>query len=95
MNKKINAILKTIARKADINLQLTTYYARHTWATLATELGFPRDLVGRCLGHTQKSITEVYIKRDFTEIDEANRKVIDFVLQLAPSFSKKLSDKAK
>jgi site-specific recombinase XerD len=81
LTKKVNAHLKRIAEDCGIIEPVSTYYARHSWATIATNIGISFELVGRCLGHTQKSITEVYINRDTAEIDEANRKVIDYVMQ--------------
>ena len=60
---------------------LTTKWARHTWATIATRLGEPFEVVGRSLGHSwvNKIITSVYIDFDKSKIDEANRHVIDAI----------------
>lgn len=61
--------------------QLTTYWARHSWSTLAYELGFSVDIIGQGLGHrdNQHRITMVYIKPDQRKVDEANRAVIDAI----------------
>lgn len=60
--------------------ELTTYYARHTWASLAFELGIPKDTISLALGHsTGVKVTDIYIKYDLQKIDEANRKVIDYI----------------
>lgn len=60
---------------------LSTYWSRHTWATLAYQLDIPIDTIGQALGHSDRShtITFVYIRLDNRKVDEANRKVIDFV----------------
>lgn len=60
---------------------LTTYWARHTWATLAVnELDIPKETVSAALGHRLGSkITSVYIDFDQRKVDEANRRVIDLV----------------
>lgn len=61
---------------------LSTYWARHTWATIAYEIGIPVDIIGQALGHSDKShsVTFIYIKEDQGKVDEANRRVIDYVL---------------
>jgi integrase len=62
---------------------LTTYYARYSWATYAAELDIPRDTISEALGHKYgSSITGVYIKFSRDKIDAANRRVIDYALGL-------------
>ena len=64
-----------------IRAGLTTYYARHTWATLAFKLGVPKDTISLALGHSfDARVTGTYINADLSRVDEANRKVIDYVL---------------
>lgn len=60
---------------------LTSYWSRHSWSTLAYELGISIDIVGQALGHSddEHAITMVYIKKDRRKVDEANRAVIDAV----------------
>ncbi|MBR3454418.1 MAG: site-specific integrase [Bacteroidaceae bacterium] len=60
----------------------TSYYARHSVATIAAELDVPMDTIARMLGHTDPSlkITLVYVDFNQKKVDEANRKVIDHVL---------------
>jgi integrase len=60
---------------------ITSYWARHTWATIASQLDIPKDVISRALGHSfGVKTTDIYIKFDDTKIDEANRRVIDYVL---------------
>lgn len=62
---------------------LTSYYARHTWATIASELDVPSEVISHALGHSFSmgaSVTQIYIDFNSKKIDEANRKVIDFVM---------------
>lgn len=62
---------------------LSSYVARHTWATIAYELDIPNETIAAALGHsTGNKTTAIYIKNNQRKIDEANRKVIDYVLQL-------------
>lgn len=60
---------------------ITTYYARHTWATLASDLGVPIDVISQALGHSfGNRTTLIYVKFDQQKVDDANRKVIDYLL---------------
>ena len=60
---------------------ITSYWSRHTWATMASELDIPMEVIGRSLGHSlwDNAVTSTYIKYDTKKIDEANRKVIDYL----------------
>ena len=58
---------------------LTTYWNRHSWATVAAELDIPKEVIGKALGHSEwdDTTTDIYINFDNRKIDEANRRVID------------------
>ena len=60
---------------------LTTYWARHSWASVAYSLGIPVDVIGQALGHSDRrhDVTMIYIRQDAALVDEANRRVIDAV----------------
>lgn len=62
--------------------ELTMYHARHTWASLAAELDIPKETIAAAPGHSQSSVTDIYIDFDQRKVDEANRRVIDYVLQI-------------
>ena len=59
---RMNRYLKKIASLLNINVRLTTYTARHTWATLARESGAPISIISAGLGHTSEEMTRVYLK---------------------------------
>ncbi len=60
---------------------LTSYWARHTWATIAAELDVPDAVISQALGHAaENSTTEIYIRRNLRKVDEANRRVRNWVL---------------
>lgn len=61
---------------------VTTYWARHTWATIAAELDVPKETIAAGLGHGQKSVTDIYIDFDCQKVDDANRKIIDYVNEM-------------
>ena len=60
---------------------LTSYWSRHTWATIAASIDVPKDIIGRALGHSWacNTVTDIYIDFDDAKIDKANRQVIDFL----------------
>ncbi|MFV0546853.1 MAG: tyrosine-type recombinase/integrase [Bacteroides sp.] len=61
---------------------ISPYWARHTWATIAASLDIPKETISQALGHEIGShVTSIYIDFDRRKIDEANRKVIDYLNQ--------------
>lgn len=60
--------------------ELTTYWARHTWATIAASLDIPKETIAAALGHGGNTVTDIYIDFDQRKVDEANRRVLDWVL---------------
>ena len=68
--------------KLEIEKNVTTKWARHTWATIArNDCRINKDDVALSLGHqdADNKVTDMYIKYDHSIIDESNRKVIDFI----------------
>lgn len=60
--------------------ELSSYWARHTWATIAASLDIPKETISAALGHEIGSnITSIYIEFDRDKIDKANRQVIDYI----------------
>lgn len=78
--KGLNAIKVDLINDGIEIEELTTYWARHTWATIASELDIPKGTIAAALGHGGNSVTDVYIKFDMRKVDEANRKVLNYVL---------------
>ena len=70
-NQKMNAFLKEIAVLCDIEKNLTTHLARHTFATTITLTeGIPMETVSKLLGHTKIQTTQLYSK--VTDVKIAN-----------------------
>lgn len=59
---------------------ITTYWARHSWATIAASLDIPKETIAAALGHGGNTVTDIYIDFDQRKVDDANRRVIDWVL---------------
>lgn len=80
---KVDAALKRIAERNALP-PVTMYWARHTWATLASvDLGVDLSTISDALGHQPgKKVTLTYIKRrDYKRVDEANREVINYIFR--------------
>ena len=59
---------------------LSSYVARHSWATIAAELDVPMDVISHALGHGMGNrTTAIYIDFDQRKVDAANRQVLDWV----------------
>ncbi len=58
---------------------LTSYWARHSWATCAASLEIPKETIAAGLGHGGNSVTDIYIDFDRSKVDAANRRVLDWV----------------
>jgi len=82
-----NGLIRVDATQYSINYNLkkifnnlTLYYARHSWATIACDLDIPIETISHALGHKIGSpITNIYIRFDMKKVDEANRKVLEYV----------------
>lgn len=63
--------------------ELTFYYARYTWATYALNYcDVPEYIISKALGHADTTTaTKYYIAFDWSKVDNANRKVLDFIKQ--------------
>ena len=59
---------------------ISIYWARHSWATIAASLDIPKETIAAALGHGGNTVTDIYIDFDQKKVDEANRRVIDWVL---------------
>lgn len=60
---------------------VSAYWARHSWATLAIELGYSMETVSAALGHLHgERMTLVYVACNQKAVDECNRALIDYVL---------------
>ena len=79
----LNDCLKALPGKdgKPIEPKLSSNWARHTWATLCADIDIPDPTITLGMGHATAGhkTTAIYIKRDMSKVDEANRKVIDYL----------------
>lgn len=70
---KINRSLKAIARMIDVNMPLTLYVARHSWASAARSKGIPISVISEGMGHTSEATTQIYLASlEASVVDKAN-----------------------
>lgn len=78
-----NSLLKTIGVQLGLHTQLTTYVARHSWATEALRQNIPVAVISQALGHTSEKTTRIYLDSlDQSVLNRANRKVTKKASQL-------------
>ena len=74
---KINKHLKEIGVKLKLPIPLTTYVARHSYATVLKRAGVSTAIISESLGHSSERITQIYLDSfDNEQIDEAMKNLI-------------------
>lgn len=78
--RRFNRQLKLLAEYQGDIARLSSYSARHTWATMAYYCEISPGIISEAMGHSSIAVTEVYLKPFRNDrIDRANRQVIAFV----------------
>jgi len=68
-----NKKLKRIGEMLNLNVPLTTYVSRHSWATIAKRSGIPTAIISEGLGHETERTTQIYLDSFENQIlDDAN-----------------------
>lgn len=76
----INRYLKKIAELAKINIPLTMYVARHSWASIAQSQNIPMRVISLGMGHDNEETTRIYLASIQTSvIDSANNKILNLL----------------
>lgn len=69
----INRSLKNVAQKIGLQVPLTTYVARHSWASIARSKGISVSVISEGLGHDSEMTTQIYLTSlDTSAVDRAN-----------------------
>lgn len=75
--QQTNKALKTISALAGLDHGLTTYVARHSWASVAKAKNIPLSVISEGMGHDSESTTKIYLASlDTAVIDTANRLIL-------------------
>lgn len=74
---KYNRHLKIIGRMTGMRHPLTSYVARHSWASIAYHSHVDLAVISKALGHTSPQTTLTYIREiDDFRIDQANEQIL-------------------
>lgn len=81
MLRLLNHRLTQVANTLGIRERLSTYVARHTWATTALRQNYNSSLICNAMGHSSVKVTETYFQpyRD-DEVNRMNRSLITYIL---------------
>ena len=74
-------MMKLNATMSELIPGCTSYYARHTIASLAAELDIPNETIAQILGHHDDAhkTTMIYINPEQTKADKACRRIFDYI----------------
>ena len=75
--QKVNRELKVLGEMIGLQIPLTTYVARHTYATVLKRSGVNIAIISESLGHSDLSTTQIYLDSfENSQIDEAMKNLL-------------------
>ena len=73
----INKSLKEIGEELELPIDITTYVARHTYATVLKRSGVNTSIISESLGHSSEKITQIYLDSfENSQIEEAMKNLL-------------------
>lgn len=79
--RRFNNQLKWLGALLGLSIPLTSYCARHTWASFANFCDFDKKLICESMGHSSVQVTEIYFKpHEVEEIRVMNQQVIVYAM---------------
>lgn len=76
--RKVNKGIASICTRLGLR-KITTYTARHTYASFAQSNGMTAEMIQKFLGHTSSRTTEVYLGGLTDSVKEMNRKILETI----------------
>lgn len=74
---KVNKCLKEIGTELNLPIDITTYVARHTYATVLKRSGVNTSIISESLGHSSEKVTQIYLDSfENSQIDEAMKNLL-------------------
>ncbi len=74
---KVNKRLKEIGKELNLPIDLTTYVARHSYATVLKRAGVSTSIICESLGHSSEKVTQIYLDSfENSQIDEAMKNLL-------------------
>lgn len=72
-----NRRLKELSKRLSTNCRLSSYTARHSWATVARKHNAPISVISAGLGHTSENTTRIYLSSlENSAIDTVNQTIV-------------------
>jgi integrase len=74
----INKSLGRLSGLLGLSISLTTYVARHSWASIAKSKNIPLSVISEGMGHDSEATTYIYLASlDTSVVDNANRLILE------------------
>ena len=75
---RVNQSLKKIGKQLGLTISLTSYVARHSWASIAKSKNIPVATISEAMGHDSEHTTRIYLASlDTTVVDKANSLILN------------------
>ena len=73
----VNDKLKKLGERLGLGIPLTTYVARHAWASIAKSKNIPLSTISEAMGHDSENTTRIYLASlDTSVVDKANSLIL-------------------
>lgn len=74
---QVNTELRTFAKELGITAEVTTYVARHSFATILKKSGVNIGIISQALGHQDIKTTQIYLSKfDNEQVDDAMKNLL-------------------
>lgn len=75
---RVNLWLKKLGEQIGLPIPLTSYVARHAWASIARSKNIPISTISEAMGHDSENTTRIYLASlDTSVVDKANRLILN------------------
>lgn len=80
--RRYNKHLNRLSKMLGLDLPLTSYVSRHSWATAAYHADLPVSHISEGMGHTSEKTTRIYLKSlERSKIDRENKQLLDRIFK--------------
>jgi len=78
--RSFNYHLKRLGERIKGVAGLTSYTARHSWATIANYRNYQQELISNAMGHSSVKVTETYFRRHSDDkIWDMNKEILSYI----------------
>ncbi len=78
---RVRRNLERLRIRLGLETKISTYVARHSWASIAKKIDIPIGVISEALGHDSESTTRIYLATlDTARIDRANHLITGLLL---------------